>query len=282
MVMPRIAALCEVQWMQPEKKNYEEFLKRLPRLLALYDKLGYNYATHVFDIQAKLTPNFDTNSLEVELTTIDNAPIYYTLDGSEPTTASTLYEGKFTIKENAEIKAVAIREGGRDSKVYTEKVRVSKATFKPITLLTNPAPNYAFDGAPMLVDGLFGKSANYKTGRWIGFQAEDLIAVIDMLEPTTISKAEIRNAVVTGDWVFDASEIAIASSDNDSVFNAVTSEKFIDAKMENWSDVVTHTLTFDPVTARYFKVTVKPSIIPAWHPGKGKRAFIFVDEIVLD
>ncbi|MFY9515878.1 MAG: family 20 glycosylhydrolase, partial [Dysgonamonadaceae bacterium] len=144
MVMPRIAALCEVQWMQPEKKNYEEFLKRLPRLLALYDKLGYNYATHVFDIQAKLTPNFDTNSLEVELTTIDNAPIYYTLDGSEPTTASTLYEGKFTIKENAEIKAVAIREGGKDSKVYTEKVRVSKATFKPITLLTNPAPNYAF------------------------------------------------------------------------------------------------------------------------------------------
>lgn len=104
MVMPRIAALCEVQWMQPEKKNYEEFLKRLPRLLALYDKLGYNYATHVFDIQAKLTPNFDTNSLEVELTTIDNAPIYYTLDGSEPTTASTLYEGKFTIKKMPKLK----------------------------------------------------------------------------------------------------------------------------------------------------------------------------------
>ena len=158
--------------MQPEKKNYEEFLKRLPRLLAVYDRLGYNYATHVFDIQAKLTPNFDTNSLEVELSTIDDAPIYYTLDGSDPTTSSMLYEGKFTIKDNAEIKAVAIREGGKNSKVYTEKVRVSKATFKPVTLLTHPAPNYAFGGAAMLVDGLFGKSANYKTGRWIGFQAE--------------------------------------------------------------------------------------------------------------
>jgi hexosaminidase len=282
MVMPRIAALCEVQWMQPEKKNYEEFLKRLPRLLALYDKLGYNYATHVFDIQAKLTPNFETNSLEVELSTIDNAPIYYTLDGGEPTASSTLYEGSFTIKEDAEIKAVALRENGKNSKIYHEKVKVSKSTFKPITLLTNPAPNYAFSGASMLVDGLFGSSSNYKTGRWIGFQKEDLIAVIDMLEPTTISKAEIRNAVETGDWVFDASEIAVASSDNDSVFTPVKSEKFIDAKMENWSDVVTHTLTFDPVTARYFKVTVKPSLIPAWHPGKGNRAFIFVDEIVLD
>ncbi len=282
MVMPRIAALCEVQWMQPEKKNYEEFLKRLPRLLALYDKLGYHYATHVFDIQAKLTPNFETNGLNVELSTIDDAPIYYTLNGEEPTTSSTLYEGSFAIKEDAEIKAVAIRENGKNSKIFHEKVKVSKSTFKPIVLLTQPAPNYAFSGPGMLVDGLFGKSANYKTGRWMGFQNEDLIAVIDMLEPTTLSKAEIRNAVVTGDWVFDASEITIASSNNDSVFTTVKSEKYIDANMENRSDVVTHTLTFDPVTARYFRITVKPSIIPAWHPGKGNKAFIFVDEIVLD
>jgi len=282
MVMPRIAALCEVQWMQPEKKNYEEFLKRLPRLLALYDKLGYHYATHVFDIQAKLTPNFETNGLNVELSTIDDAPIYYTLNGEEPTTSSTLYEGSFAIKEDAEIKAVAIRENGKNSKIFHEKVKVSKSTFKPIVLLTQPAPNYAFSGPGMLVDGLFGKSSNYKTGRWMGFQNEDLIAVIDMLEPTGISKAEIRNAVVTGDWVFDASEITIASSNNDSVFTTVKSEKYIDANMENRSDVVTHTLTFDPVTARYFRITVKPSIIPAWHPGKGNKAFIFVDEIVLD
>jgi len=283
MVMPRIAALCEVQWMQPEKKNYEEFLKRLPRLLALYDKLGYHYATHVFDIQAKLTPNFETNALNVELSTIDDAPIYYTLNGEEPTTSSTLYEGSFAIKEDAEIKAVAIRENGKNSKIFHEKVKVSKSTFKPIVLLTQPAPNYAFSGPGMLVDGLFGKSSNYKTGRWMGFKNEDLIAVIDMLEPTGISKAEIRNAVVTGDWVFDASEITIASSNNDSVFTTVKSEKYIDANMENRSsDVVTHTLTFDPVTARYFRITVKPSIIPAWHPGKGNKAFIFVDEIVLD
>ena len=41
-------------------------------------------------------------------------------------------------------------------------------------------------------------------------------------------------------------------------------------------------LTFDPVTAHYFRITVKLSVIPEWHPGKGNRAFIFVDEIRLD
>lgn len=82
MVMPRIAALAEVQWVEPEKREYEAFLTRLPRLVGLYDKLGYNYAKHIFDVQANMTPSFETNSLEVELSTIDQAPIYYTLDGS--------------------------------------------------------------------------------------------------------------------------------------------------------------------------------------------------------
>lgn len=43
MLLPRLAALSEVQWMQPDKKNYDAFAKRLPRLIRLYDKLGYTH-----------------------------------------------------------------------------------------------------------------------------------------------------------------------------------------------------------------------------------------------
>ncbi len=281
MVLPRMAALSEVQWMQPEKKNFDSFLKRLPQLLALYDKLGYNYATHVFDIQAKMTPNFDTNSLDVTLSTIDHADIYYTLDGSNPTTSSTKYTGTISIKDNAELKAIAVRSGSINSKMLQEKIIVNTSTFKPIKLLTTPANNYSFTGAPMLVDGLFGNE-NYRTGKWLGFQKNDLIAVIDLLHPTSISKAQIRTDVVTGDWIFDASEISIESSNDGTNFTLVKSEKYNDSHSDNYSEIATHTLQFDPVTARYFKITVKPSVMPDWHPGKGNRAYIFVDEIVLN
>ena len=47
MELPRMAALCETQWTQPEHKDYASFLSRLPRLLAHYRLLGYNYARHV-------------------------------------------------------------------------------------------------------------------------------------------------------------------------------------------------------------------------------------------
>lgn len=49
MVLPRMDALCEIQWTQPERKDYPDFLRRLERMAQLYDSYGYNYARHVLD-----------------------------------------------------------------------------------------------------------------------------------------------------------------------------------------------------------------------------------------
>ena len=48
MVLPRMAALAEVQWMQPEKKNYDAFVVRLKRLKEIYDLHKWTVAPHVF------------------------------------------------------------------------------------------------------------------------------------------------------------------------------------------------------------------------------------------
>ncbi len=43
MILPRLSALSEVQWTNPRKKDYADFQERLPRLIRLYDKLGYKH-----------------------------------------------------------------------------------------------------------------------------------------------------------------------------------------------------------------------------------------------
>lgn len=43
MLLPRLDAISEVQWLQKEQKDYEAFKNRLPRMLELYRKLGYTY-----------------------------------------------------------------------------------------------------------------------------------------------------------------------------------------------------------------------------------------------
>ena len=47
-ILPRMAALAEVQWLQPEQKNFEAFRERATRLKALYDLHRWVVAPHLF------------------------------------------------------------------------------------------------------------------------------------------------------------------------------------------------------------------------------------------
>lgn len=42
-VLPRMAALAEVQWLQPEEKDYMDFKARLPRLVEIYKHYNWTY-----------------------------------------------------------------------------------------------------------------------------------------------------------------------------------------------------------------------------------------------
>lgn len=47
-VLPRMAAIAEVQWMQPDKKNYDAFLIRAKKLTNIYNQKGWVFAKHIW------------------------------------------------------------------------------------------------------------------------------------------------------------------------------------------------------------------------------------------
>jgi hexosaminidase len=46
-LLPRLASMSEVQWCNPEQKDFENWKKRLPQLKKLYDKMGLVYCNEV-------------------------------------------------------------------------------------------------------------------------------------------------------------------------------------------------------------------------------------------
>ena len=61
-------------------------------------------------------------STEVTITCATNgASVYYTTDGNDPTSSSTLYQGPFTINESVTVKAIAYSEGGVPSTITTKE-----------------------------------------------------------------------------------------------------------------------------------------------------------------
>lgn len=281
MELPRMAALAEVQWSAPTLKNYDAFLARLPQLVRIYDLMGYNYAKHVFDVNVTFVPNLNEGVLDVVMFAIDSADIHYTLDGTEPTASSPKYTDTLKISEPGTLKAVVVRPNG-NSRVFTEEITFNKASMKPVTMLQPINKQYEYKGATTLVDGLKGNN-NYKTGRWIAFWQNDMEAVIDLLAPTEISRAQIETNVAKGDWVFDARYFGVEVSDDGKTFRKVAEADYPAMAESDRNGVYEHELTFDPVTTRYVKIVVKPEHkMPSWHGGKGSPAFVFIDEISLN
>ena len=48
MVLPRMAALAETGWAN-DRKDYNDFVRRIPALVAVYKAEGYNYAPYLFE-----------------------------------------------------------------------------------------------------------------------------------------------------------------------------------------------------------------------------------------
>lgn len=280
MVLPRWAAVSEVQWSSPDKKNYKDFLSRLPRLIRWYDAEGYNYAKHVFDITANFDPNLSEGTLNVTLSTIDNAPIHYTLDGTVPTASSPRYDGTLKISGSTILSAKAFRANG-DSRVMSEEIDFNKAGMKPIESKKPINEQYSYRGVSTLIDGLKGNE-NYKTGRWIAYRGNDMDVIINLKKPTEISNVAISTCVVKGDWIFDARSLSIEVSDDGKTFKTVASENYPAMTAKDRDGIYDHKLTFTPVITQYVRVVAMPEkSIPAWHSGKGNPAFMFVDEITV-
>ena len=56
-VLPRMAALAEVQWLQPRNKNYQDFKARLPRLVEIYRHYGWTYRAKSLAPENEEQPN---------------------------------------------------------------------------------------------------------------------------------------------------------------------------------------------------------------------------------
>lgn len=281
MVLPRMAALAEVQWTQPEKKDFKDFTKRLARLMKFYQRDGFNYAKHVFDLKVDFTPDVTKKAVVVTLSTIDDAPIYYTLDGTEPTTASLKYTEPVSITETADFQAVVIRPEGK-SKVVNKKISFNKATYCPIELTFQPSEKYKFGGAITLVDGMKGNDS-YATGAWLGFVGGDVEAIIDLGQESGIKQVATNAIVDMSAWIMGSTGLVVSISDDNKEFREVAAKDIPAETNIDKKGVENYEITFDPVKARYVKVVIKRSpALPKGHAGEGKAAYMFIDEIEVD
>ncbi len=281
MVLPRMAALAEVQWCEKDKKDYDDFTARLVNLMNIYEREGYNYAKHVYDIKYDFTPDVEKQAVVVTLTTIDDAPVYYTTDGTEPTENSAEYTGPVEIRENSLFKALAFRNGEK-SKLVEKNINFNKATVKPVTLTTcEPYPNYTYKGACMLTDGMIG-TENFASGAWLGFVGTEVTAIVDLGEEIEIKHLGARALTHLDAWIMAPVKVCYAvSNDNESFKEVYSKDLEIETDYQK-REIVDYAIDIEPTTARYVKLTfMRSPALPKGHAAAGQNPFLFIDEIII-
>ena len=281
MVLPRLGAAAEVQWTDPSKKDYKDFLRRVPHLVAVYDCYGWNYATHVYDVNVDMKADTVNHVLNVQLSTMADDPIYYTLDGQDPTEKSLKYTKPFTIDQSVVLKTMAVHPD-RTSKISVDTIRFNKATLKPVVLLQPNESRFSPDGPVVLVDGRNGNHS-FDTGAWLAVAGNDLEAVINMQAETILSSASVHVYVRKDAWLFDARGFSVSVSSDNKNYKEVASQEYKQMQESNSDGIIEHELSFDPCKATYVKIKViSEKSMSDWHWDAGKAPFLLVDEIILN
>ena len=208
--------------------------------------------------------------------------LYYTTDGSEPDTGSTLYGRPFVINRPTNVKAVAVDERGVKSFVATARFRQMLHDWK-IRVLSKYAPQYSAGGPDALIDGARG-GADFRTGAWQGYQGQDFEALIDLGEVKSVTRLGAGFLQDVGSWIWLPTSVEFELS-----LDGVNFSKAAAVSTHDVSDQDTRVAFRDLSSvlprrdARFVRVRAyNYGTVPSWHPGAGGKAWIFVDEITVE
>jgi len=278
MVLPRMAALAEVDWSQPTDKNWESFYQRILVHFKVYEALGYHYSKGSYKVNM-ITTSDSAGVWNIELQSeIPNAQIYYTTTGDDPDVFSTKYVSPFSVNTSSTIKA-AIIENGTMKSVSKQIISKHKAFGAKLTLKTSPDSRYAGGDASKLVDGLVGGNG-FSDGHWIGFNGNDLELEMELLHPDTIRSVSMRFYQDQPSWIFLPQEWSVTLYDMGKPYDVKGSFDFSVDSVDSRVAIQEVKIVLAPELRS--KLGIKVTGLkknPAWHPGAGENAWFFVDEI---
>ncbi len=222
------------------------------------------------------------DSLIVELEApFDEANIYYTLDGTEPSDSSTLYNKPLVLKETTLVRAVVYGKNHTSSNVISTKfIKIPKG--RKIKLLSKYSSQYTAGGDEALIDYLRGGD-DFRDGLWQGYQKENFAAIVDLGKVQEIHEISTGFLQSINSWIWMPKEVEYSVSIDGVNFKKVGI--VYNGVPDNDYNYIHIDFTYElkNIKVRFVKVKAKNyGIIPDWHPGAGHDSWIFIDEIIIE
>jgi hexosaminidase len=282
-LFPRLLALAEVFWSTGKNKNYDDFDRRLQNYYDNLLALGIQYGRATKALTA--STSFDRAKNELTVTVNpgqSDLEIRMTTDGSEPNANSPLYDFPVKLNRTGTLRLAAFKNQHPVGRAMALSFAFHKALNAKVVIKTPYSEKYTAGGMDGLTNGIRGTD-NHHDGLWQGYEGIDFEGVVDLGGEKAIAQIAAGFLQDATSWIFMPEQVEFAISMDGKQFKSVgtvqsdTPQKTPDRIIKDLS------VAFDRQRARYIRVKAKNiGTCPEWHPGAGGKAWIFVDEIMVE
>ncbi len=283
-MFPRMLAMSEVLWSYPPKRDFQEFRKRVQLQYPVLNSMGVTYGFERDPLILNVSTDTEKKTISVKLEKgQEGTKIYYTLDGTKADRKSELYKEIIVAKDSMKLNIAVLDENSDNGYFYERNFKMSATTGK-IPNLKFPYSNaYAANGERSLTDGILGTN-NFRDGNWQGFEANDMIAIIDLGKETEFSSISCGFLQSTPSWIFFPTQLEYFISKDGIEFRSAgilsspVSPKDVEMRVSRYR--IDYPMK---IKTQFIKVVAKNmGVCPDWHPGAGGKTWIFADEIIVE
>ena len=157
----------------------------------------------------------------------------------------------------------------------------NSAVGKSIIMENYANKKYPGESKDALINGL-GASINYRDPSWQGFEAEDLIATIDLGSITKINSVNVRFLQDQVVWIFLPKKVEIEHSLDGDNFDMLY-ESYQDNDFSFDQNIYNYLVEPKGIESRYIRIKgYNLDQCPDYHPGAGRPCWLFTDEIIIN
>ena len=161
------------------------------------------------------------------------------------------------------------------------ELNVSSARGCPVTFGRDPSSRYPGRGPGPLTDGARG-GRDFRDGTWVGFEANDLEATIDLGAQVAVAEVSLRALQDANAWIFLPAEVVVLASSDGHAWRELGRAGHLVPDREQRKLVHEFAVRPDgPLRSwRWIRVLARQAgPCPSWHPGRGQPCWLFVDEV---
>lgn len=209
--------------------------------------------------------------------------IRYTLDGKDPDSiASPLYDKEVMINTDLTIKAKAFKPGWISSDIVQQ--HFFKGIYHPDSaiLLSKVDEKYKSDSAKTIIDGE-KSDLNFASGKWLGYRENPMQVMLFFNKPVETSSITLSMLQQIGAYIFPPQQVEVWGGTDKNNLKLLSKTKPEQPGKETGQENLAIKCDFNKTTVSCIKLVVTPvRSLPAWHPGKGEKAWAFVDEVFVN